>query len=122
MNEALRAELLAIVREGRAIEAIKLCRERTGLGLKEARDLVDALRDGREVATPSAAAPTPPSDAEILRLVREGRTIEAIKIHRERSGLGLKEAKDAVDALAAREGIVAPARGCLALLGFFLFR
>jgi sugar lactone lactonase YvrE len=39
--------------------------------------------------------------AEVVRLLREGRTIEAIKVYRERFGIGLKEAKDAVDRIAA---------------------
>ena len=35
--------------------------------------------------------------AEIVALLRIGRKIEAIKLYREMTGLGLKEAKDAVD-------------------------
>jgi Ribosomal protein L7/L12 C-terminal domain len=37
------AELLA---EGRKIEAIRLYRERTGVGLKEAKDAVDRIQQG----------------------------------------------------------------------------
>lgn len=39
------------------------------------------------------------SDDEILDLIRQNRKIEAIKLMRERTGLGLAEAKDAVEAL-----------------------
>ncbi|HEX5755631.1 MAG TPA: hypothetical protein VFY12_04705 [Arenimonas sp.] len=46
----------------------------------------------------------PASDAEIDALVAGGQTIEAIKAYRERYGVGLKEAKDAIDALRARRG------------------
>lgn len=35
-------EIRALIRAGRKIEAIKRVRELTGLGLKEAKDLVDA--------------------------------------------------------------------------------
>jgi hypothetical protein len=38
-----RAEIEAIARGGNKIEAIKVCRERTGLGLKEAKDLVESI-------------------------------------------------------------------------------
>ncbi|MBN8843033.1 MAG: ribosomal protein L7/L12 [Sphingomonadales bacterium] len=38
-------------------------------------------------------------DDEIRELIRQNRKIEAIKRLRDRTGLGLKEAKDAVDAL-----------------------
>jgi ribosomal protein L7/L12 len=33
-------------------------------------------------------------DAELLVLVAEGRKIEAIKLYRQKTGVGLKEAKD----------------------------
>ena len=38
---------------------------------------------------------------EILELVRRGRTIEAIRLYREETGFGLKEAKDSIDSLTA---------------------
>ncbi|MET8247834.1 ribosomal protein L7/L12 [Streptomyces sp. NPDC005202] len=38
---------------------------------------------------------------EVAALVREGKTIQAIKVYREATGVGLKEAKEAVDRLAA---------------------
>lgn len=34
-----------LIRDGKFIEAIKDCRSRTGLGLKEAKDLCDAYRE-----------------------------------------------------------------------------
>jgi hypothetical protein len=51
-------------------------------------------------------APTsdPAGDAELVEYLRAGQKIEAIKRHRELYGTGLKEAKDAVDALEARLG------------------
>lgn len=36
---------------------------------------------------------------QILDLVRRGRKIEAIKVYREQTGVGLKEAKDVIDRL-----------------------
>ena len=49
----------------------------------------------------SAAQPGAEPDwlAEVRDLVARGNKIEAIKVYRERTGLGLKEAKDAVEAL-----------------------
>ena len=41
-------------------------------------------------------------DAEVEALLRAGRKLEAIKRHREAYGLGLREAKDAVEAIEAR--------------------
>lgn len=37
---------------------------------------------------------------EVVALVREGRKIQAIKVYREHTGAGLKDAKDAVERLA----------------------
>ncbi|WP_160311218.1 hypothetical protein [Streptacidiphilus anmyonensis] len=36
----------------------------------------------------------------VLELVRQGRKIQAIKAYRERTGAGLRQAKDAIDAMA----------------------
>ncbi|NBE50979.1 ribosomal protein L7/L12 [Streptomyces boluensis] len=37
----------------------------------------------------------------VLALVREGKKVQAIKMYREATGVGLKEAKDEIDRLAA---------------------
>jgi trimethylamine:corrinoid methyltransferase-like protein len=42
-------------------------------------------------------------DADVRALVREGAKIHAIKVYRQRHGVGLKEAKDAVDAIWVEE-------------------
>jgi ribosomal protein L7/L12 len=54
----------------------------------------------------TSAPPEPARDAgpagvspEVLRLARQGKKIQAIKILREQTGLGLKESKDIVDRL-----------------------
>jgi hypothetical protein len=44
------------------------------------------------------------SDADIESAVRAGRTIDAIRLYRQRGGAGLVEAKAAVDAMARRLG------------------
>ena len=48
-------------------------------------------------------------DAEVLDLLRKGKRLQAIKYLRSRTGLGLKEAKNYVDALARRENITVSA-------------
>jgi ribosomal protein L7/L12 len=83
------------------IEAIRLVRERTGMGLKEAKDYVEALSSDRPVSLPPSPATTEFSDldSEVRQLVSQGNLIEAIRLVRERTGMGLKEAKDYVDRL-----------------------
>ena len=55
---------------------------------------------------PAAGPPVAAADAEILDLLRQGNKIAAIKVHRERFRTGLREAKDAVEALEKKYGIV----------------
>ncbi|MBC7808517.1 MAG: ribosomal protein L7/L12 [Akkermansiaceae bacterium] len=57
------------------------------------------------------SSPLPP---EILEEVRNGRKIQAIKLYRDWSGTGLKEAKDAIDAIDA--GGLPPGSPRLAIL------
>lgn len=61
------------------------------------------------LALPAAPAPAPPAApalAEVADLLRAGKTIEAIQRYREATGVSLKEANDAVEAL--RTGQPAP--------------
>jgi hypothetical protein len=48
-------DIQALVRERRKIDAIRALRERTGLGLKDARDQIDALERELGIATPMSA-------------------------------------------------------------------
>lgn len=50
-------------------------------------------------------------DQQVLELMRQGQKIEAIKVYRAEANVGLKEAKDFVEALATRHGIP-QASGC----------
>lgn len=43
LDPALRVEIERLLATGETIAAIRLCRQRTGLGLKEAKNLVDGL-------------------------------------------------------------------------------
>jgi ribosomal protein L7/L12 len=49
-----------------------------------------------------AAPPGPDPLTEVLALIAQGKKIQAIKVYRERTGVGLKEAKDAVERLETR--------------------
>jgi len=49
---------------------------------------------------PAAASP------EIVALVSDGKLIQAITVYRQMTGMGLKESKDAIDALRADVGLV----------------
>ena len=68
-----------------------------------------------------------PIPEELARRIREalfaGRKIEAIKLHREQTGLGLKESKEAVERLEAELRVASPesftksaGAGCLSMM------
>ena len=71
-----------------------------------------------DVEAPAAEEP-PPYEAEVLALLRAGQLIEAVKVVRAHTGLGLRESKVLVEELAAREGIDIPAarnKACLVIV------
>lgn len=108
------AELRRLLAERQKIEAIKLYRDHTGAGLKEAKDAVEALERGQ--AWPESEFGLPEDlEAAVLSLIERGQKIEAIKLYRERTGAGLKQAKEAVESLARERGIPLKS-GCLGMI------
>jgi len=111
-------DAIAALERGKLIDAIKRTREATGLGLKESKELVERYANGEAgVDTPEDADefehllqghPTPASalPAAARAALQRGQVLEAIKLTREATGLGLKEAKDLVDAARAADGSV----------------
>lgn len=100
-----RVELL--LAQGKKIDAIKEVRTVTGIGLKEAKDYVEGLAAGVRPPTIAAGyaqpvsagviALSPDVEREVRRVLATGNKIAAIKLVRQASGAGLKEAKDFVD-------------------------
>jgi LSD1 subclass zinc finger protein len=71
-----------------------------------------------DVEAPAAEEP-PTYEAEVLALLRAGQMIQAVKVVRAHTGLGLREAKAIAEALAARESIDIPAarnKACLVIV------
>ena len=96
--------LRELIKENRLIEAIKLVRLKTGMGLKEAKDYVEELKAGKNVSPLSERDQTTSEEKEnfkkeVVRLAASGHKIEAIKVLRHATGIGLKEAKDYVENL-----------------------
>lgn len=90
-------QIRSLLEERSNIEAIKWFREQAGSGLKEAKDAVEAIELGQPFAVPGKAGKA--LESELIELLQAGRKIEAIKRFRAETGAGLKEAKDAVEAL-----------------------
>jgi ribosomal protein L7/L12 len=125
----------AHIATGGKIEAIELYRDATGAELAEAKEAIELIAAGRP-PKPESGARISDRDTQdrLSAAIAAGRKIEAIRLYRESTGTGLKDAKDAVDALErqqhparvkAREAAVRRVRhvvmlGFLAALGLAL--
>jgi hypothetical protein len=74
---------------------------------------------GRQT-TAATGPPVSEFDSEVLALLTSGKKIDAIKFYRETKGTGLKEAKEAVEALGERHG-VPRGSGCAGVVLVLLF-
>lgn len=100
--DSVDVEVRMLIDYGNKIAAIRVVREKLGLDLKEAKELVDAMESGRPIPLAgNSAAPQAQNSAdhELRQLVSAGRLIEAIKLAREQKGLDLKAAKAYVERL-----------------------
>ena len=96
-------DVMDAIRQGNKIQAIKLYRQMTGMGLKESKAAVEELisdRTGRGSIKPSKAV-----ERDIVTALRNGNKIQAVKLYRQMSGMGLKESKAAVEALQRELGL-----------------
>jgi ribosomal protein L7/L12 len=92
----LPANVIAALQRGNTIDAIKLLRESSGVGLKEAKDAIEQHLRGNSGSVVTAASDGS-LPCSVVVAMRRGQKIEAIKLLREQTGLGLKEAKEAVE-------------------------
>ena len=103
--------ILDLIANGRKIEAIKEVRALYGIGLKEAKDLVETVARGETVSlsgfpVPQPETPAPAVEADelaarVFALVQDDQKIQAIKEVRDATGVDLREAKQIVDRVAA---------------------
>lgn len=92
-------EVRRLVEQGRKIEAIKLVRERSDKGLREAKDYVEDLESSMAIPKEfSHSDHVSAIDDEVRSLLIQGDKIRAIKRVREHTQWGLKESKEYVEA------------------------
>ena len=127
-----RYEVVLVEEPANKIMCIKVVREVTGRGLREAKDMVDAVRPGRpsviasdldraaaerivaafgQVTTvvriqPHVGAPLRSAVRAMLVSVVAGQQLAAIKLLREHSGLGVAACKEAIAQLGATHPVV----------------
>jgi ribosomal protein L7/L12/sugar lactone lactonase YvrE len=113
LQAALKEKLdfvLEAARVGNKLVAVRALRDSFPLSLKQATDLVDAIQRGGQVdltllqsLSPTSSQPVsldPIIMQQITNLVQSGDKINAIKLFRQATGVGLKQAKDAIDGMA----------------------
>jgi len=99
-------EIYDTLMAGKKIQAIKLYKEKYNLGLKESKDAVEKMQKNglpkktvKKKVTKKKIAVKKHKDEEIHNALRDDRKILAIKLYRAKYGVGLKEAKTAVEAI-----------------------
>jgi ribosomal protein L7/L12 len=116
-----RNRVLELLARGEKIQAVAAYRRQTGASLSAAVEFVDGLDSDQEFAIPCPIADV---EREVGKFLERGEKIQAIKFYRERTGVGLKEAKDEVEALEARLGLVPEdvqvKSGCSAMILLFI--
>jgi ribosomal protein L7/L12 len=94
-------EIERLVASGRRIEAVRQFRKLADVGLAEATAAINAMEPGAPGASarPVALKGLREAEGAAMVAIREGHVVEAIQAYRRYARVGLKEAKEAVDAL-----------------------
>ncbi|MBB6239612.1 ribosomal protein L7/L12 [Pedobacter sp. AK013] len=92
--EAKQKALLFLSRNQK-VAAVKVVKDHSGCGLKEAKDYVDALEEGVNQPVNNLAD----LDAALLVILSQGNKLNAIKHYKDVTGLGLAESKDYIEKL-----------------------
>lgn len=134
MTDDERKRIETLLLDGNKIGAIKAYREQTGLGLAEAKYAVEQMEctlvsggSTPDQTSQSTARGSGITDGDRLRIdtsLLAGKKIEAIKIYREITGTGLKEAKNAVEQveqnLRGQGRLIPKPSGCMGMLASLL--
>jgi len=95
----------AALDRGNKIEAIKRVRQLTGLGLKEAKDLIEAYQRNPDRVVEKKKRPVNDLSADGVRdLIEEGKLDEAVDLYRRFAGVDQYTAQDAVEKLRQEMG------------------
>ncbi len=116
MQDSFENEIRQLLASGSKIAAIKRYREQTGGDLAEAKAAVESLDARGSLPERVRSDDSDPTD-QIVSLLGRGEKIEAVKLYRDRSGCGLKEAKEAVERIGKQNGFPSSSgTGCLGIV------
>lgn len=100
--------VIKMLAENSKIQAIKFVKDNTGVGLKEAKDFVESIErtcviDYQSVQqrqnSQFANFISPDLEQKVRNLLAQGQKMEAIKLVKDSTDLGLKECKEYVESL-----------------------
>jgi ribosomal protein L7/L12 len=88
-----------LLHDKQMLQAIKVYRDATGLGLAEAKEAVEAMARNEYSKPPSGVRrlDDPVLEGKIRSLLSKGKKIDAVKIYRAEYGTSLKDATEAVE-------------------------
>ena len=86
--------------------------EKCGAKLDVASDLPDAAARTSSASGDGASPESGDLEAKVVDLLKQGRKIPAVKLYREYHDVGLKEAKEGVEAIGRLHGIEGSGAGC----------
>lgn len=89
----------ALLAQKKKINAVKLVHDTARCSLKEAKDYVDELEEGRRVATAPVVPTAGNINVQLRALLDRGDKLGAIKLYKTYSGEDLAASKDYVDRL-----------------------
>jgi len=96
-DDSLPANVRDAIRGGNKMEAIRRLRQAAGLGLAEAKERIDAHVRHAPVRAPTMPHLSKQALDSVAAAMQRGSVFEAIRLIREDKGLGLKEAKEAIE-------------------------
>ena len=98
-NYQIPPAILEQIKSGNKIDAVKMLRKELNISLIEAKELVEKVSAGdNDLGIRIYLTRKPVSVSEkALEFLREGKKIDAIKVVREETGLGLKDSKELVE-------------------------
>lgn len=101
LSKEQKRELQRLIASGDKLEAIKQFRNMADVGLAEAKSFIENLESGGHRSAAHEETPGNIRQAEqaALAAIKQGNLVEAIKRYQQHSKVGLKQAKDAIDAL-----------------------
>ena len=107
-------QVRSLLDQGQKIAAVKLYKDQIGVGLAEAKQAVESMQAG--TGPPSTSEIGGDLESELLRLLGRGDKLESVKLYKDQRDVSLLEAKQAVESLAARHGLVPQQAGCLGVV------